>query len=95
MKLKHAVITSVDRDDLPDGGANHWSNTIREVKKLNPETTLEVLIPEKFLLWYKCEFWLCLQLFYLCKKELSLLHSVICIINIKHKNWLNEFYTKT
>jgi lipoic acid synthetase len=46
MKLKHAVITSVDRDDLPDGGANHWANTIREVKKLNPETTLEVLIPD-------------------------------------------------
>ena len=46
MKLKHALITSVDRDDLPDGGANHWANTIREVKKLNPETTLEVLIPD-------------------------------------------------
>lgn len=46
MKLKHAVITSVDRDDLKDQGANHWAETIREVKKLNPNTTLEVLIPD-------------------------------------------------
>ena len=46
MKLKHCVITSVDRDDLEDGGANHWAETIREVKKLNPETTIEGLIPD-------------------------------------------------
>lgn len=46
MKLKHAVITSVDRDDLPDLGANHWAETIREVRKVNPETTIEVLIPD-------------------------------------------------
>lgn len=46
MKLKHAVITSVDRDDLDDLGAHHWAETIRQVKKLNPETTLEVLIPD-------------------------------------------------
>lgn len=46
MKLSHAVITSVDRDDLPDLGANHWAETINEVKKLNPDTTLEVLIPD-------------------------------------------------
>lgn len=46
MKLKHAVITSVDRDDLPDGGANHWAATISEIKRLNPETTIEVLIPD-------------------------------------------------
>lgn len=46
MKLKHAVITSVDRDDLDDLGAHHWAATIREVKRLNPETTLEVLIPD-------------------------------------------------
>ena len=46
MKLSHAVITSVDRDDLPDLGAAHWACTIREVKRLNPETTIEVLIPD-------------------------------------------------
>lgn len=46
MKIKHAVITSVDRDDLPDGGANLWAQTIRKVKELNPDTTMEVLIPD-------------------------------------------------
>lgn len=46
MELKHAVITSVDRDDLPDMGAEHWAQTIREIKRLNPETTIEVLIPD-------------------------------------------------
>jgi lipoic acid synthetase len=46
MGLKHVVITSVDRDDLPDGGASHWAATIREIRKLNPQTTIEVLIPD-------------------------------------------------
>ena len=46
MKLSHAVITSVDRDDLPDLGAAHSAQTIREIKRLNPETTTEVLIPD-------------------------------------------------
>ncbi len=46
MQLKHAVITSVDRDDLPDLGASFWAETIREVKTLNPETKIEVLIPD-------------------------------------------------
>lgn len=46
MKLKHAVITSVDRDDLPDKGAKHWAETIRAIKNTNPTTTLEVLIPD-------------------------------------------------
>ena len=46
MKLKHAVITSVDRDDLPDLGAQHWVDTIRTIKAVNPETTVEVLIPD-------------------------------------------------
>jgi lipoic acid synthetase len=41
--LRHTVITSVDRDDLPDGGASHWAATVREVKRRCPETTLEVL----------------------------------------------------
>jgi len=44
--LKHAVLTSVDRDDLPDKGATHWASVIREVKKLNPGITMEVLIPD-------------------------------------------------
>jgi len=46
MQLKHAVITSVDRDDLPDLGARIWAETISEIKKLNPETKIEVLIPD-------------------------------------------------
>lgn len=46
MKLSHAVITSVDRDDLPDLGVAHWVRTIREIKRLNPDTTVEVLIPD-------------------------------------------------
>lgn len=46
MNLRHAVVTSVDRDDLPDGGAGHWAETIRAIKTVNPQTTLEVLIPD-------------------------------------------------
>jgi lipoic acid synthetase len=46
MKVKHAVITSVDRDELKDGGSIVWYNTIKAVKSLNPETTLETLIPD-------------------------------------------------
>lgn len=46
MKVKHAVITSVDRDELRDGGSIIWQHTIRAVKSLNPDTTLETLIPD-------------------------------------------------
>ncbi len=46
MGLKHAVVTSVDRDDLPDLGAGHWVKTIEAIKRVNPETTVEVLIPD-------------------------------------------------
>lgn len=46
MKLSHAVITSVDRDDLPDYGAAHWVATIKAIKELNPTVTMEVLIPD-------------------------------------------------
>tara|TARA_B100000902_G_scaffold42234_2_gene49950 strand:- start:7544 stop:8398 length:855 start_codon:yes stop_codon:yes gene_type:complete len=46
MKVKHAVITSVDRDDLKDGGAEMWVKTINEIRKLNPTTTMETLIPD-------------------------------------------------
>lgn len=44
--LKHAVITSVDRDDLPDAGAGHWAETLRQIKAYNPQTTLEALVPD-------------------------------------------------
>ena len=46
LELKHAVITSVDRDDLPDYGAAHWALTINEIKRVNPGITIEVLIPD-------------------------------------------------
>ena len=46
MQLRHAVITSVDRDDLPDGGSGVWVETILKVKELNPGITMEVLIPD-------------------------------------------------
>ncbi|NMD00502.1 MAG: lipoyl synthase [Bacteroidales bacterium] len=46
MKLRHCVVTSVDRDDLPDGGAEHWNRTINAIKQLNPSITIEVLIPD-------------------------------------------------
>jgi lipoyl synthase len=46
MGVKHCVITSVDRDDLDDQGAGIWSRTITEVKRLNPDTRIEVLIPD-------------------------------------------------
>jgi lipoic acid synthetase len=46
MEVKHAVITSVDRDDLKDGGASIWVETINEIRKENPKTTMETLIPD-------------------------------------------------
>jgi lipoic acid synthetase len=46
MKVKHAVITSVDRDELADGGSIIWYNTIKAVRALNPDTTMETLIPD-------------------------------------------------
>lgn len=46
MKVKHAVITSVDRDELKDGGSTIWYNTIKAVRNLSPGTTLETLIPD-------------------------------------------------
>ncbi|WP_341837638.1 lipoyl synthase [Chitinophaga pollutisoli] len=51
MKVKHAVITSVDRDELKDGGSIIWSNTIKAVRALNPETTMETLIPDFRGIW--------------------------------------------
>ena len=46
MKIKHAVITSVDRDDLKDGGSIIWAETVEAIRRTNPETTLETLIPD-------------------------------------------------
>lgn len=46
MRLKHCVITSVDRDDLTDGGAGHWADTIRRIKEVNPGVTIETLVPD-------------------------------------------------
>ena len=46
MGIKHAVVTSVDRDDLQDGGSEHWAKTVEEIRKWNPDTTLETLIPD-------------------------------------------------
>jgi len=46
MQLHHAVITSVDRDDLTDGGASHFANTIRAIRKQSPAVTIEVLTPD-------------------------------------------------
>jgi lipoyl synthase len=46
MGLKHCVITSVDRDDLPDGGAGFWAEVVKTIKKVNPATTIETLIPD-------------------------------------------------
>ena len=46
MGLTHAVVTSVNRDDLPDGGSNFFAETITQIKRINPETSVEVLIPD-------------------------------------------------
>ena len=46
LKLRYAVITSVDRDDLPDYGAAHWIKTIEEIRRFNPDTKIELLIPD-------------------------------------------------
>ena len=46
MKVKHAVITSVDRDDLSDGGSEIWVSTVKAIRRQSPSTTLETLIPD-------------------------------------------------
>jgi lipoic acid synthetase len=46
MGLRHCVITSVDRDDLPDSGASHWAETIKKIREVNPGVTIETLIPD-------------------------------------------------
>ena len=51
MNLRHVVITSVDRDDLPDGGARHYVKTIEAIKRYSPSTTIEILTPD----FLKCD----------------------------------------
>ncbi|ACD90280.1 MAG: lipoyl synthase [Chlorobium limicola] len=46
MSLKHVVLTSVNRDDLPDGGSGHWVSSIRSIRSLNPEVSIECLVPD-------------------------------------------------
>ncbi len=46
MGLRHVVVTSVTRDDLPDGGAAHWAECVRAIRKQNPDVTIELLIPD-------------------------------------------------
>ncbi len=46
MNIKHAVITSVDRDDLDDGGSGFWAEVIKTIREVNPEVTMETLIPD-------------------------------------------------
>lgn len=55
MKVKHCVITSVDRDDLKDGGSYIWVETIRAVRSYSPQTTMETLIPDFAGIWENLE----------------------------------------
>ena len=55
MQVKHAVITSVNRDELKDRGADIWHRTVKEVKRLSPETTIETLIPDVRATWSALE----------------------------------------
>lgn len=56
MKLQHCVITSVDRDDLADGGANAWKRTVDLIRKYNPTTTIETLIPDFKGEWHNLQY---------------------------------------
>jgi len=53
MKLKHCIITSVDRDDLPDKGAAHWAETVRKIRAQSPNIIIELLIPDYQNEWLK------------------------------------------
>lgn len=64
MNLGHVVITSVNRDELPDGGASIWAETIREIRRQSPDTSVEVLIPDF------CGDWDALQLVLDAKPEI-------------------------
>ncbi len=46
LKLKHTVVTSITRDDLPEGGATHFTKTVHAIRQINPRTTIEILIPD-------------------------------------------------
>jgi lipoic acid synthetase len=61
MKVKHCVLTSVDRDDLADGGSIIWAEVVNAVRRMSPETTMETLIPDfkgRCTTWIDCSKWL-------------------------------------
>jgi lipoic acid synthetase len=78
MKLKHVVITSVNRDELPDGGASIWADTIRQIRAKSPGTNVEVLIPDF------CGDWGALQRVLDQKPEI-LNHNIETIPRLYHK----------
>jgi lipoic acid synthetase len=88
LNLKHCVITSVDRDDLDDGGASFWVQTIKAIKALNPSTTMEVLIPD---FWGKSEL---LQLIIDAKPEV-ISHNVETVRRLTPKIRSNAYYERS
>ena len=78
MNLKHVVITSVNRDELPDGGAQIWAETIREIRRQSPGTNVEVLIPDF------CGDWDALQLV-LDEKPEILNHNIESVPRLYYK----------
>jgi lipoic acid synthetase len=78
MNLQHAVITSVNRDELPDGGAAVWAETIRQIRAQSPDTNVEVLIPDF------CGDWAALQLV-LDEKPEILNHNIETVPRLYHK----------
>jgi lipoic acid synthetase len=88
LNLKHCVITSVDRDDLPDGGAAFWVKTINEIKKRNPSTTMETLIPD---FWGKPEL---LQMIIDAKPEV-ISHNLETVRRLTPKIRSNAFFDRS
>jgi lipoyl synthase len=88
LQLKHCVITSVDRDDLEDGGASFWVKTIETVKSFNPETTMEVLIPD---------FWGSVELlqFIIDAKPNVISHNVETVRRLTPKIRSNAYYDRS
>src|SRR5687768_276467 len=78
MDLKHVVITSVNRDELPDGGAAVWAHTIREIRRQSPGTSVEVLIPDF------CGDWNALQLV-LDERPEILNHNIETVPRLYHR----------
>lgn len=88
LQLKHCVITSVDRDDLEDGGASFWVKTIEMVKSFNPETTMEVLIPD---FWGRVE----LLQFIIDAKPNVISHNVETVRRLTPKIRSNAYYDRS